>query len=194
MSLRPRNWMMWDDPWYDLISPSRIFDQHFGLGLTDGDFEPPRLWRGMYVRPRVQQPPQHTGINNENEFKMMVDVSHFKPEEIKVKTVDKSVVITGEHEERSDEHGFIQRQFTRRFILPKDVDPNTITSSLSAEGVLTVKAPKMALEGPKERPIPIQHEPAPAVTQNENMDNHLIHGTLGQLSLDFESFLRILFI
>ena len=162
--------MMWDDPWYDLISPSRIFDQHFGLGLTEEDFEPPRLWRGMYVRPRVQQPPRHTGMsevsNNDKEFKMMVDVSHFTPEEIHVKTIDKSVVITAEHEERPDEHGFIQRQFTRKYLLPKDVDPNTITSSLSAAGVLTVKAPKMAIEGPKERAIPIQHEAAPAVTQN----------------------------
>ena len=38
------------------------------------------------------------------------------------------------------------------------MDPATVTSSLSSDGVLTLKAPKKALEAPKERTIPITHE------------------------------------
>jgi HSP20 family molecular chaperone IbpA len=37
----------------------------------------------------------------------------------------------------------------------QDVDPKTVTSSLNQNGVLTVKAPKMALEAPPETVIPI---------------------------------------
>lgn len=154
--------MMWDNPLYYLLSPSGLLD-------LQQQEEPQTLWRGIYV-PRLQQPPRHSGMsqvsNNDNEFRMMVDVSHFKPDEINVKTVDRNVIITGKHEERQDEHGFIQRQFSRKYLLPEDVDPNTITSSLSDEGVLTVKAPKLAIEGSKERTIPVQYEAAPAITQN----------------------------
>ena len=38
------------------------------------------------------------------------------------------------------------------------MDPATVTSSLSNDGVLVLKAPKKALEAPKEHTIPITHE------------------------------------
>ena len=45
--------------------------------------------------------------------------------------------------------------------LPAGVNPETVTSTLSPEGVLTVMAPKMAIEaGASERTIPITMAPA----------------------------------
>nr|KAG5708948.1 hypothetical protein BaRGS_009357 [Batillaria attramentaria] len=109
-------------------------------------------------------PPQSSGmsevVNNENEFRIGLDVRHFKPEELKVTTKDNRVIINAKHEERPDEHGYIKREFTRQYVLPKDVDPSTVSSGLSSDGVLTIKAPKKALEAPQERSIPITHEPA----------------------------------
>lgn len=70
---------------------------------------------------------------------MMVDVSHFAPEEIAVKTVDNTIVVTAKHEDRPDDLGFISRQFSRKYLLPKDIDPLTVTSSLSPEGILTIQ-------------------------------------------------------
>nr|KAG5703315.1 hypothetical protein BaRGS_025557 [Batillaria attramentaria] len=99
-------------------------------------------------------------VNSDSEFRISLDVQHFKPEEINIKTKDNRIIINAKHEELPDEHGFIMREFTRQYVLPKDVDPNTVTSALSRDGVLTVKAPKKALEAPKERPIPITHEPS----------------------------------
>ncbi|CAD7004586.1 heat shock protein 27 [Ceratitis capitata] len=74
-------------------------------------------------------------------FQVCVDVSQFKPNELTVKTVDKTVVVEGKHEEREDEHGMIQRHFIRKYTLPKDYDPKDVVSTISSDGVLTVKAP-----------------------------------------------------
>lgn len=72
---------------------------------------------------------------------MNLDVQQFKPEEVNVKVVNNYVVVNAKHEERNDEHGFISREFTRRYLLPSDVNPDAISSSLSSDGVLSIQAP-----------------------------------------------------
>ncbi|XP_067120570.1 protein lethal(2)essential for life-like [Centruroides vittatus] len=160
-------WSMWD-------YPHRLFDQHFGLGLTDDDFFPPTLYRGHVIRPRRQTSRQDSSsgvsevINTRDKFKVMTDVSHFSPEDITVKTVDNCVVIHGKHEEKVDQHGFVSREFTRRYILPKEVEPEKVTSSLSHDGVLTVEAPKKCVDLPSnERVVPITVQKCPAVKEQE---------------------------
>ncbi|KAH8379290.1 hypothetical protein KR009_004038 [Drosophila setifemur] len=74
-------------------------------------------------------------------FQVCMDVSQFKPNELTVKVVDKTVVVEGKHEEREDGHGMIQRHFVRKYTLPKDFDPNEVVSTVSSDGVLTLKAP-----------------------------------------------------
>ncbi|XP_077324017.1 heat shock protein beta-1 [Lithobates pipiens] len=74
-------------------------------------------------------------------WKISLDVNHFSPEELVVKTRDGLVEITGKHEEKQDEHGFISRCFTRKYTLPPGVDITSVASSLSPDGVLTVEAP-----------------------------------------------------
>nr|UQK61705.1 small heat shock protein [Eisenia fetida] len=161
-------WDLWSNPWnFDVALPSRLLDQHFGLGLLEEDLFPPQVWRGVVVRPRRQPAQQASGMsevqNTDKDFHVNLDVSHFSPEEISIKTVDNRVIIQGKHQEKQDEHGFIERQFKRTYVLPNDVDPNTVKSSLSADGVLSIKAPKKAQEVPTERVIPIERmdaEPA----------------------------------
>ncbi|XP_051541316.1 heat shock protein beta-1-like [Myxocyprinus asiaticus] len=89
-------------------------------------------------------------------WKISLDVNHFSPEELSVKTKDGVVEITGKHEERKDEHGFVSRCFTRKYTLPPGVDSEKITSCLSPEGVLTIEAPlpKPAIKG-SEITIPV---------------------------------------
>uniref|UniRef100_A0A6J0UIY8 Heat shock protein beta-1 n=1 Tax=Pogona vitticeps TaxID=103695 RepID=A0A6J0UIY8_9SAUR len=92
-------------------------------------------------------------------WKVALDVSHFAPEELVVKTKDGVVEITGKHEERQDEHGFISRCFTRKYTLPPGVDPAVVHSSLSPDGMLTVEAPlpKPAIQSAEIR-IPVKFE------------------------------------
>jgi crystallin alpha B len=93
-------------------------------------------------------------------------VQQFKPDELTVKMVDDFVVVEGKHEERQDEHGFISRQFLRRYKLPSEVDPETVLSQLSSDGVLTISAPKKALpSSDNERIVPITQTQAPAQKQ-----------------------------
>ena len=96
------------------------------------------------------------------DFEVSFDVMSFKPAEIAVKMTDHEIQIEGKHEEREDEFGFISRQFHRRFTLPREFDPDTVSTSLNAEGKMTIKAskPKPQVDESQERMIPIQHVPA----------------------------------
>lgn len=86
---------------------------------------------------------------------MILDVQQFAPEEITVKATNNSVVVEGQHEEKQDEHGFISRQFTRRYILPTGYEITDLVSTLSSDGVLTITAPKRPPPNAGERIIPI---------------------------------------
>jgi len=97
-----------------------------------------------------------------------LDVQQFKPEEVTVKVAGDSLVVEGKHEERKDDHGFVSRSFVRRYQLPKSIDAETISSSLSSDGVLQITAQSKALPPPSEaRTIPITHTKKPAVTEKK---------------------------
>lgn len=149
---------------YSFRRPRRLMDQDFGLGLTPDDLltvaagplltrEYYRPWRHMAAAAR------DLGSNiksDADKFQINLDVQHFSPEEISVKTVDGFVVVEGKHEEKQDQHGYVSRQFVRRYALPEGTLPETVESRLSSDGVLTITAPKTVPEAIKgERKVPI---------------------------------------
>lgn len=82
-------------------------------------------------------------------FQVNLDVQHFKPSEISVKTVNNSIIIEANHEEREDSHGYVSRKFTRRYDLPEEFKAKDVISSISSDGILSIKCPKSepAIEG-----------------------------------------------
>ncbi|KAF8788747.1 heat shock protein Hsp-12.2-like [Argiope bruennichi] len=92
------------------------------------------------------------------QFKIMLSVAQFMPDEIKVKTIANNVVIHAKHKEKVDEHGFVSREFTKRYILPEGVKPDTVKSTFSKNGILTITAPKNIIQLPNrnERIVPIE--------------------------------------
>jgi HSP20 family molecular chaperone IbpA len=139
----------WNDPWF------RPAHMNFGLGI------PSNRLREMLEFPlseRFDQLMREAEAEFKDGFQVCMDVQQFKPNEIKVRTFDNSVVIEGKHEERPDQHGYISRQFVRRYTLPPGYEVDKIMSTLSSDGVLTIKAPppQNAIKGSKERFIPIQ--------------------------------------
>lgn len=80
-------------------------------------------------------------------FQVCLDVQHFQPNEISVKTENNFVVVHAKHEDKEDDHGYIQREFTRRYQLPEGYKPESVNSTLSSDGVLVIKAPNPKAEG-----------------------------------------------
>ncbi|EZA50228.1 Protein lethal(2)essential for life [Ooceraea biroi] len=79
---------------------------------------------------------------NKEDLQVVLDVQHFEPQEIEVKVVDDCLVVTAKHEEKRDEHGWVSRQFVRRYQLPEDSNVEQLTVRLSSDGLLTIVAPK----------------------------------------------------
>lgn len=95
-----------------------------------------------------------------NNYKIHVNVENFLPEELVVKTIDNTVKVDAKHEEKtSDGHSYSTRSFSQSFTLPRGVNPDSISSALSKEGVLTISAPlPPALKNStSERMVPIKH-------------------------------------
>ncbi|NP_001037038.1 heat shock protein 20.4 [Bombyx mori] len=144
--------------------PRRLLDQHFGLALTPDDLlsvaAGPLLNR-EYYRPwrHLAAAARDVGSSikvDKDKFQVNLDVQHFAPEEISVKTADGYIVVEGKHEEKKDEHGYISRQFVRRYALPEGAAPETVESRLSSDGVLTITAPRKVPDAVKgERKVPI---------------------------------------
>lgn len=169
---------------YDVQHPFRMVDRDFfrpndvfpfNQMLSSGFFNPNQFlkpWEDMFepwenlLRPMDQLANavsqlalEGTKISSDDEkFQVNIDVQHFSPNEISVKVVDGHVVVEGKHEEKRDEHGYVSRQFVRRYALPQGCLPDTVESKLSSDGVLTVTAPKvLALPSSGEKIIPITH-------------------------------------
>ncbi|XP_072945928.1 protein lethal(2)essential for life-like [Epargyreus clarus] len=138
--------------------PRRILDQNFGLALTPEDLVSAAT-SPVIPRFRMWWPKDtESSIKVEKDkWQINIDVQHFAPDEITVKIADGYVVVEGKHEEKQDEHGFVSRQFVRRFKFPEDSDANAIESRLSSDGVLTVLAPRKVDVQKGERNVPISH-------------------------------------
>ncbi|XP_030648732.1 crystallin, alpha B, b [Chanos chanos] len=159
-------------PWFrrsffPSLFPSRIFDQHFGEHIPESEMLP-SFPSAYFSRPSFIRWPSwlesgHSEMRMEKDrFAINLDVKHFSPEELSVKISGDYIEIHAKHEERQDDHGFVSREFIRKYKVPSGVDPTSITSSLSSDGVLTVTAPRKLSDVP-ERTIPITRDDKPAV-------------------------------
>lgn len=84
-------------------------------------------------------------------------MTQFKPEELKISLEGRTLVVEG-NQENKDDNGFFKRSFSRRWLLPEDVEAAELKSSLTENGRLSIEAPKSKSEVTS---IPIQGiEPA----------------------------------
>uniref|UniRef100_G1U1F6 Heat shock protein family B (small) member 6 n=1 Tax=Oryctolagus cuniculus TaxID=9986 RepID=G1U1F6_RABIT len=98
-------------------APGRLFDQRFGEGLLEAELAAlcPAAFAPYYLRAPSVALPTAQVPTDPGHFSVLLDVKHFSPEEIAVKVVGDHVEVHARHEERPDEHGFIAREFHRRY-------------------------------------------------------------------------------
>ncbi|CAG4951834.1 unnamed protein product [Parnassius apollo] len=140
-----------------------IADQDFGMALTPDDIITSMMGPWMirdYFRPwrYLESLTRDLGSTikmEKDKFQINLDVQHFAPEEITVKTADDYVVVEAKHEEKKDEHGYISRQFTRKYALPEGTVSEDVISELSSDGILTITAPRKQIDAKGERVVPI---------------------------------------
>ncbi|KAM6334366.1 LOW QUALITY PROTEIN: heat shock protein beta-2 [Alca torda] len=128
---------------YEFANPSKIYDQNFGEGVSPCEIAP-ALYHGYYIRPRINKQLDRAPLSslNEHKFQVFLDVCHFLPDELTVRTVDNLLEVVGAAPTEADRHGFISREFTRTYILPLDVDPLLVRATLSHDGILSIVAPR----------------------------------------------------
>ena len=78
---------------------------------------------------------------NDDEFEAKLDFKGFKPEEIKLHLRGNMLTVTGIQE--SERHQS-RNTYSRCIVLPDDVDPRSVTSCLSKEGLLIIKTSRDA--------------------------------------------------
>ncbi|KAH0956557.1 hypothetical protein HN011_003674 [Eciton burchellii] len=177
MSLVP---LLFSDWWEELEQPHRIYDQNFGFGIHPEQLLHPsvleRFMRDrrlrspvLYYRPwsEMLRSKEEGGIStvkaDKDKFQVVLDVQQFKPEEINIKVVDRFVIVEAKHEEKKDEHGWISRQFMRKYMIPEQCNIDQVTSNLSSDGILTITAPrKDKANQQNERSIKIEQTGKPA--------------------------------
>ncbi|XP_023677398.1 protein lethal(2)essential for life-like [Paramormyrops kingsleyae] len=84
-------------------------------------------------------------------YSVSADVSQFEPGDVVVLAFNCCVVI---HAEKVADDGSVSDTFTHRSQLPEDMDPLTVSSALTAEGILVVSVRKRSSQQEHDRDLP----------------------------------------
>lgn len=138
-------------PCFSIPFPGKSPTSHWVsfLGVSPCEILAPALYHGYYIRPRINKQLDRGTSEvslNDHKYEVFLDVCHFLPDELTVRTVDNLLEVVGQHPQRADRHGFISREFTRTYILPLDVDPLLMRATLSHDGILNIVAPRTGKE------------------------------------------------
>jgi HSP20 family molecular chaperone IbpA len=187
MSILPLFFDLVDDPLEEAFG-IRAQPSNFGLGLYPHELRTPTSLipsrraplQRFELYPRSWQRKRRSGnkesslatvSSSKDGFQVCLDVEHFAPNEITVKTVDNTITVEGQHNEKEDEHGHIYRHFVRKYSLPKGYDIKDVVSTLSSDGILTIKAPPpQSSAESNERIIQIQQTGPAHLSVKQNTD------------------------
>merc|ERR1719192_640467 len=114
--------------------------------------------KSIFASNSEQSGVSHVEYDDKN-YKIIVNVEKYKPEELFIRTVDNTVIVEAKPSEKtSDGRSCSSQSFSQSFTLPAGVDPDTVKSALSKQGVLTISAPVVKANRPNQgRLVPIKH-------------------------------------
>lgn len=79
------------------------------------------------------------GADGSKVFRVCFDVSQFTADEIELRTHDQRLTVHAAHDQK-DKDRTVRREFNRQIDIPQNVDPKTLRSTLSKDGILQVEA------------------------------------------------------
>nr|AGN29599.1 heat shock protein beta-1 [Acartia pacifica] len=80
---------------------------------------------------------------DDKQLEVSLDTSHYRPDELHVSVHDGQVEIDGRHVEKSEDgKRTLTRSFKRKYTLPEGAKAENVSSNLSSDGVLVIKALK----------------------------------------------------
>ncbi|KAL8616820.1 hypothetical protein ACOMHN_017857 [Nucella lapillus] len=157
---RPR---FMDDAWFrDVWGPRNMDDfMRENIRRMDAMFRmsPFRTLEGSEARGYGQSADIVEASFGKEGLNLEMNLSHFAPDDIAVKFSGNRLVISGKHSSKPDEHGFVAREFTRKFLIPEEIDSESLSCRLTDEGHLVVTA-KVKGEPENSRTINIEREPS----------------------------------
>ncbi|KAK8751058.1 hypothetical protein OTU49_012763 [Cherax quadricarinatus] len=100
-------------------------------------------YRNLRQRDLKEENQAVTVSEDQQTHKIIVDVQDFiNGGEVTVKTVDEREVVIQGHIEKQEGNTRSSKSFCKRFVLPEDIEVESVTSVVSSDGVLTIKAPR----------------------------------------------------
>ncbi|CAF4861718.1 unnamed protein product [Pieris macdunnoughi] len=87
---------------------------------------------------------------DDKNFKIIVNVDSYKPEDLKVEVKNDFIIIQGTHEVKKDDHDLLARHFLYTYSLPVNSSAQDITAKLYTDSVLEVL---VQLNGPSEEKV-----------------------------------------
>lgn len=100
-------------------------------------------------------------------LQMAIDVSQYKPEEVKVKLCDDNLVVEAKTES-SENDSYHKAEFKRWVKLPQDVKHDAIKSTLTHDKKLLINVPcNKPIQADRSRNIPIEVQKAPPQVEGD---------------------------
>uniref|UniRef100_A0A0N4WTU4 Hsp20/alpha crystallin family protein n=1 Tax=Haemonchus placei TaxID=6290 RepID=A0A0N4WTU4_HAEPC len=156
-----RQWTVPEDVDVEQIRSTLTEDGHLAIEVPKP--KPAITSRNIPIQKAIDRTPlkdqfQLQMVDDDKKFAVSLDVSQFRPEELNVHLEGRELTIEGKQECKT-ENSAMHRSFTRKWLLPENVDLEAIRTQLDDKGHLSVEAPK-SIEGHKQkRTIPIMAAP-----------------------------------
>ncbi|XP_037777724.1 uncharacterized protein LOC119574519 isoform X2 [Penaeus monodon] len=118
---------------------NEVLNRHDIMGRANDELS---CYRSLRERELNDETQAMKTTEDQNGFKVVLDVHDFMNEDVKVKVVDNKEVVVEGRAEKNDGTLRSSKSFCRRFTFPGAVDMNAVTSAMSSDGVLTITGPK----------------------------------------------------
>ncbi|UJR38258.1 hypothetical protein I4U23_030931 [Adineta vaga] len=96
-----------------------------------------------------------TEADGSRKFQLAFDMRGFEPEEVKIKTQNGTLTVSGKKEKKAG-NSYSLHEFSQSYTLPEDLKLDDLKSTFTENGVLSIEAPLPKAE-PKDRQIQIEH-------------------------------------